>query len=192
MWLMNSLGETDFTVIGMNEWLFPQISEHWPEKRPKRLEEIKVWFNRPGRASTFTPMEGTAHEWITSIDEISTRIDERTGMVRRSLVFSKRLTLELSMNLSISTLFIEVYSYVQYHWWPFTFTVILGFFVSSIRYNVFMEGKAMNSSKTAGRSVQMVSISCPSIMNLLNRFLMITEMMMYMVITVIKIKTIMA
>jgi hypothetical protein len=64
--------------------------------------------------------------------------------------------------------------------------------VSSIKYNVFIEGKAIKRSKKAGRSVQMVSISWPSIMNLLNSFDPITDRMIYMVITVIRIKTIIA
>jgi len=55
-------------------------------------------------------MEGTAHEWITSMDETNTRMDERAGMFRKSLVFSSRLSLELSMNLSTSVLLNDVYS----------------------------------------------------------------------------------
>ncbi len=64
--------------------------------------------------------------------------------------------------------------------------------MSSIRYNVFIDGKAMNRSRKAGRSVQIVSISCPSIMNLLNNFEPITDKIIYMVITVIRISTIIA
>ena len=48
--------------MGINEWFIPQISEHCPENNPNRLDDRNVWFNRPGRASTFTPMEGTAQE----------------------------------------------------------------------------------------------------------------------------------
>ncbi len=47
-----------------------------------------------------------------------------------------------------------------------TFTVILGDLVSSMRYKIFNEGRAINSKKIAGMIVQMVSISCPSIVNL--------------------------
>ena len=50
------------TEIGMNEWFIPQISEHWPLKRPSRLEVRKSWFRRPGTASTLTPSEGTVQE----------------------------------------------------------------------------------------------------------------------------------
>ncbi len=64
--------------------------------------------------------------------------------------------------------------------------------MSSIKYNVFMDGKAINRSKKAGRSVQIVSISCPSIMNLLNSFDPITDKIMYIVMTVMRISTIIA
>jgi len=53
-----------------------------------------------------------------------------------------------------------------------------------------MDGKAMNSKSTAGRRVQIVSISWPSIINLLNSFALTTEIMIYIVMTVIKISTI--
>jgi hypothetical protein len=72
------------------------------------------------------------------------------------------------------------------------FTVSDGFFVSSIRYKVFIEGRAINSKRIAGRMVQTVSISCPSIMYLLNVFDTITDRTMYIVNTVIRIRTIMA
>jgi hypothetical protein len=68
--------------------------------------------------------------------------------------------------------------------------VILGFFVSSIRYKVFKEGRAINISSTAGRIVQIVSISCPSIMNLWNTFPLMIDSIRCIVMTVIKISTI--
>jgi len=49
-------------VIGMKEWLAPQISEHWPNRRPGRLMTSWDWLIRPGLASTFTPADGRAHE----------------------------------------------------------------------------------------------------------------------------------
>jgi len=49
-------------MIGMNEWLAPQISEHWPKNTPERLGRRKIWLSRPGMASVFTPIEGTVHE----------------------------------------------------------------------------------------------------------------------------------
>jgi len=45
--------------------------------------------------------------------------------------------------------------------------------VSSIRYKIFSDGRAMNNRKMAGMIVQMVSISCPSIVNLSIDFPMI-------------------
>jgi hypothetical protein len=59
--------------------------------------------------------------------------------------------------------------------------VTLGDFVSSIKYNVFKEGTAINTNIRAGRMVQMVSTSCLSIMNLLNLFLKIIEIIRYSV-----------
>jgi hypothetical protein len=47
---------------------------------------------------------------MTSIDDTSTRMDERAGMFRKSLVFRRRLSLEVSMNLSTSVLLNDVYS----------------------------------------------------------------------------------
>jgi len=70
--------------------------------------------------------------------------------------------------------------------------VMLGVLVSSIRYNVFREGRAMKIKRKAGRIVQIVSISCPSIMNLLKFFPRIIEVTRYSVRIVIKIKIIMA
>ena len=52
---------------------------------------------------------------------------------------------------------------------------MIGFFESSIRYNVFIEGRAMKISNSAGTIVQIVSISCPSMENLLNFFLVIND-----------------
>jgi len=70
--------------------------------------------------------------------------------------------------------------------------VTAGVLVSSIRYKVFKEGKAIKISMNAGRTVQIVSISCPSITNLLNLFLEIKEVTMYRVRTVINVRMIIA
>lgn len=40
----------------------PQISEHCPVKIPSRFDRRKIWFKRPGMASTFIPMEGIVQE----------------------------------------------------------------------------------------------------------------------------------
>jgi len=68
---------------------------------------MKVWLRRPGRASTFTPMEGTLHLWITSADEMRARMVLEMGVYKVSLVFNRRYELEFSMKHSIS-LFINV------------------------------------------------------------------------------------
>jgi len=72
------------------------------------------------------------------------------------------------------------------------FTVILGVLVSSIRYRVFSEGRAIKIKRIAGRIVQIVSISCPSITYLLNFFLVTSDTTRYKVMIVIKIRIIMA
>lgn len=61
-------------MIGINLWLAPQISEHWPYKSPVRFTLNLAWFRRPGVPSIFTPIEGIVQEWITSADETINRI----------------------------------------------------------------------------------------------------------------------
>jgi len=70
--------------------------------------------------------------------------------------------------------------------------VRLGVLVSSIMYSVFSEGRAIKISSKAGRIVQIVSISCPSITYLLNFLLVIKEYTKCIVRIVIKIRIIMA
>ena len=107
---MNSFGEEICIRMGINEWFVPQISEHCPVYNPRRLENRKIWFKRPGRASTFTPIVGTVHEWITSEDVTMARIDEFTGNCKISLVLSNRMVFEFSIKLSVSVIVSEVYS----------------------------------------------------------------------------------
>ena len=107
---MNSLGEEIIVKIGIKEWLVPQISEHCPVYNPTRFENKKIWFNRPGRASTFIPKEGIVQEWITSADVIKDRISIFTGKYNISLVFSNRRTFDLSIKFSVSIMFRDVYS----------------------------------------------------------------------------------
>lgn len=64
----------DSTTIGINLWLIPQISEHWPKNTPGRYIIVVIWFNRPGVESILIPKDGTVHEWITSVDEVKIRI----------------------------------------------------------------------------------------------------------------------
>lgn len=130
---MNFLVVIIWMMIGMNEWFVPQISEHWPENIPIRFELIKIWFSRPGKASTFTPIDGIVHEWITSWDVIRDRICVFLGRIMWFLVFRSRKIFEFSMNLSVSSSLNDLCSYLQYHWWPFTLIVMEGFLVSSIK-----------------------------------------------------------
>jgi hypothetical protein len=51
---------------------------------------------------------------------------------------------------------------------------------------------AIKISRTAGKIVQTVSISCPSMMNLLKVFPIVVDIVKYNVMTVIKIKITMA
>lgn len=78
-------------TIGINLWLAPQISEHWPKYTPERLTERQNWLIRPGTASIFTPKEGTVHEWITSEEETKNRIGKKVGKIKRLSTSSKRI-----------------------------------------------------------------------------------------------------
>lgn len=54
--------------MGINLWLIPQISEHWPKNSPGRFRNIIDWLSRPGVESILIPNDGTVHAWITSIE----------------------------------------------------------------------------------------------------------------------------
>lgn len=60
--------------MGINLWLIPQISEHWPKYKPGRYIKIIDWFNRPGVESILIPKEGTVQAWITSKEVVIIRI----------------------------------------------------------------------------------------------------------------------
>lgn len=154
----------------MNEWFAPQISEHCPKNRPIRFGVTNTWLIRPGRASTFAPREGIAQEWITSADEIIKRVEDWIGIFIVSVVFINREMREFSINISVSLSSISLLfdnSEDQNHWCPIIFMEIWGCFVSSIKYRVLREGKAMNRRRATGKRVQIVSICCPSERNLL-------------------------
>lgn len=70
--------------------------------------------------------------------------------------------------------------------------VMAGCLESSMRYRVFIEGRAIKISMVPGRIVQIDSISCPSAMNLLNFFPFIKDAIEYRVIIVIKDRMIIA
>lgn len=52
--------------------------------------ENPIWFWRPGIASTFTPNLGTAQEWITSAEVISSCVSVDIGKTARLSTSSKR------------------------------------------------------------------------------------------------------
>jgi hypothetical protein len=76
---------------------------------PNRFEEMKVWLRRPGRASTFTPIDGTVQAWMTSVEVINMRVEHKTGMYKIDEVFSSRADFDSSMNDSFS--FVEIAGY---------------------------------------------------------------------------------
>ena len=71
----------DSIWIGINLWLIPQISEHWPKYIPGRFIKRFIWFIRPGIASILIASLGIVHEWITSSDEINNRILNLNGKI---------------------------------------------------------------------------------------------------------------
>jgi hypothetical protein len=67
--------------MGINLWLIPQISEHCPKYIPGRFIKRLIWFIRPGIASILIAKLGIVHEWITSSDEIKSRILNLNGII---------------------------------------------------------------------------------------------------------------
>lgn len=119
--LINILGEIFSITIGINLWFAPQISEHWPNEIPVWLGKNLTWFNRPGVASIFTPIDGIVHEWITSVAVISIRIWDLNGItVRLSTSSSRNVIFSLAIIGTIyesNSIFLKSeYSYDQYHW----------------------------------------------------------------------------
>lgn len=151
----------DSIVMGINLWFAPQISEHWPINRPGFLIIIEIWFSRPGTASIFTPSDGIVHEWITSDDETIIRVCVSAGNINRLSVSISRIIFFLFFFIydSNSIFVLSEYSYDQYHWCPIAFTVIDGLIISSIRYRIFNDGKAIIINKIAGIIVQIVSVN---------------------------------
>jgi len=78
---MNFFKLIDSIWIGINLWLIPQISEHCPKYIPGRFKNKLIWFIRPGIASILIANLGIVQEWITSSDEISSRILNLNGII---------------------------------------------------------------------------------------------------------------
>jgi len=123
---------------------------------------------RPGTASTFTPSDGTVHEWITSAAVTRTRISICIGSTIRLSTSRSRYSpgcrsVVGTIYESISISEKSVYSYLQYHWCPIAFSVSDGFLTSSVRYKSRSDGSARKTRIIAGTIVQIVSICCASI-----------------------------
>lgn len=65
-------------------------------------------------ASVFTPMEGTVHEWITSVDDTTIWVVRLVGILIDLEHFSSRSVFLPSMKESSSSS-IRLCSYLQYH-----------------------------------------------------------------------------
>jgi hypothetical protein len=83
---------------GMNEWLAPQISEHWPVNMPVRFLSSDSWLIRPGEASALIPIDGIVHEWITSVEDTRTCDCSITGIDIVLEHFSSRMFVLFSRN----------------------------------------------------------------------------------------------
>lgn len=84
-------------MIGINLCPAPQISEHCPINIPGRFEISMAWFIRPGVASAFTPNDGIAHEWSTSLDVTITRVGDIVGITSIFDTVLSRILLEFDM-----------------------------------------------------------------------------------------------
>ena len=84
----------------MKLWFIPQISEHWPATNPERFALNVVVFRRPGIESTFSPSEGMAQEWITSLLVVIARIHMFLGAMILFVTSSKRSFVLCFMKLS--------------------------------------------------------------------------------------------
>lgn len=82
--------DDDSNLIGIKEWLAPQISEHCPKKIPVRLIKKFVWFNRPGVASILIPNEGIVHECNTSAAVTKIRVWKLNGIIMLLSVSNNR------------------------------------------------------------------------------------------------------
>src|ERR1700756_1424262 len=96
---------------------------------PSRSALNQVSLERPGTASYLMPNAGTAHEWITSSAEMSTRTVAPTGTTAELSTVRSRgcpafrseswTMIESNWKLPLSG-----YWYDQYHWWPVTLSVM--------------------------------------------------------------------
>lgn len=154
----------------MNLCPAPQISEHCPMSILGRLTISITWFIRPGVASALTPKEGMVHECKTSFDVMIIRVGVWMGITKWFEVSIRRLESDLMIREEKFISFRLEYWYAQFHWNPIPLIDIKGLMFSSIKYNVFKEGIAINNNIKAGSLVQNNSISWASRKNRLKFF----------------------
>lgn len=149
--------------MGIYAWLTPQISEHCPKKYPLRNLKIEALFNRPGLASTLTPMLGIVQEWMTSSEVTKRRIWVKKGKYkflfstwRLRKIFAPLLI--VSVNILLLFEWKSEYSYDHNHCCPMTLIVNTGLISSSIKKRTWIEGIAKNKRIKTGREVQIISV----------------------------------
>jgi len=131
--LLNILIGRISTTIGMNLWLAPQISEHWPNNTDLPTGCTLNWLIRPGTASTFTPNLGNDQACNTSDLVTSTRVKHPLIKHTRLSTSSKRGEVnEGCKYLSNLEAKKSGYEYSQYHWCPITLKFIWGSSTSSM------------------------------------------------------------
>ena len=185
----------DSITIGINLWLIPQISEHWPKYKPGRFMNSIVWFRRPGVESILIPREGTVQAWITSIEVVKIRIGNLNGKIQRLSTSKSRNSWDVSwlegiIKESNSREEKSEYSYLQYHWWPIDLIESLLLWISSVRYKIFSDGIAIKIKINIGMIVQINSMVCPWRRNRSVSLFIVIEIMINRINKVIKIKII--
>ena len=105
---------------------------------PSRSTRNQVSFVRPGTASIFTPKDGTAQEWMTSVEVVRTRTSVLIGTTTALSDSSSRgcpgfRSSSATMSASKVKLPLSGYSYDQFHWWPIALIVISGLGVRSAK-----------------------------------------------------------
>lgn len=121
-----------------------------------------IWFIRPGIASILIANEGIVHEWMTSSEEINSRILNLNGkIVLLSTSINRKFSLLIWFNIydSNSIFLKSEYSYDQNHWCPKILIVIIGDLISSIKYNRCSDGIAIKIKIKGGNDVQIISMN---------------------------------
>lgn len=107
---MKFINLIDSTWIGINLWLIPHTSEHWPKIKPGLFSFRVIWFNWFGTQSIFVFIEGSVHEWITSVDEVIIIICKLKGRIKW-LSVSMRLKSKLCLLIKYDSIFLLRFMY---------------------------------------------------------------------------------